>query len=61
MSSVLAELLPFDCLKVNDFPSSAITNEKIFRKLILNMYDYSVVMHVKFHQGVISYRGVNLY
>ena len=27
-------------------------------KLILNMYDHGVVMHVTFHQGVIHYRGV---
>ena len=26
-------------------------------KLILNVYDHGVVMHVKFHQGVISYTG----
>ena len=27
-------------------------------KLILNMYDHDVVMHMKFHQGGISHRGV---
>ena len=27
-------------------------------KLILNIYDHVVVMHVKFHEGVICYRGV---
>ena len=27
-------------------------------KLILNIYDHSVVIHVKFHQCVIRYRGV---
>ena len=27
-------------------------------KLLLNIYDVDVVMHVKFHKGVISYRGV---
>ena len=26
-------------------------------KLILNIYDHSVIMHVKFHQGVIRYRS----
>ena len=29
-------------------------------KLILNIYDHSVVMHVKFHLGVNSCRGVAL-
>ena len=29
-----------------------------FMKLVLNIYDHSVVMHVKFHQDVISYGGV---
>ena len=27
-------------------------------KLILNIFDHDVVMHMAFHQGVISYRGV---
>ena len=27
-------------------------------KLIWNIYEHVVVMHVEFHQGVISYRGV---
>ena len=27
-------------------------------KLKLNLYDDGVVMHMKFHQDVISYRGV---
>ena len=26
-------------------------------KLILNIYDYDVVMHMKFHWGVVSGRG----
>ena len=29
-----------------------------FMKLILNIYDHGVVMHVKFYKGVISYRVV---
>ena len=27
-------------------------------KLILNIFDHGVVMHVKFHQGGISFKGV---
>ena len=28
-----------------------------FKKLILNKYDHGVIMHCKFHQGVIRYIG----
>ena len=31
-----------------------------FMKLILNIYEGSEVMHMKFYQGVISYSGVIL-
>ena len=54
-------LSPFDCTNLNYFfcpqssPGSQLCN---VLKLILNIYDHRVAMHCKFHQGVISYRGV---
>ena len=52
LSSVIEELLPFDCINFND------SNGWNFMKLILSIYDYDVVMHLEFCQAVISYRGV---
>ena len=62
VSSVIEELLPFDYLNFNDFFSilshNYVTKGWNFMKLILNIYEHVVVMHVKVHQGVKSYRGV---
>ena len=57
VSSVKAELLPFDCLNFNDFSilsHSLVTNGLNFMILLLNVYDKCVVIHVKFHHGAIS-------
>ena len=62
VSTAIAELLPFDWLNFNEFfpvlSHSYVTDRWNFMKLILNIYYHDVVMHVKFHEGVISYRGV---
>ena len=62
MSSVTEELMPFDCLIFNDLffvvSHNFVSNRWSFMKLLLNIYDHGEVMLVKFHQGVISYRGV---
>ena len=34
---------------------NSVTNEGNLMKLMQNIYDHSVVMHVKFNQDVISY------
>ena len=39
------------------FSQNLVTNEWNFMKLILDINDPSVAMHVKFHQDVSSYRG----
>ena len=47
---VIEKLLPFNCLHFNYF--SAITLKIIglnFMKLILNLFEHDVVMHLKFH------------
>ena len=56
VSLVIEELLPFDRINFNIF--SVFSKRWNFMKLILNIFDYGVVMHMGFHQGVISYRGV---
>ena len=57
MSSVIKELLPFDCLNFNDFSvlsHNFVSNGRNFMKLIFYIYDHTAVMHLKCHQGVIS-------
>ena len=52
VSSVIEELLPFDCLNFNVFSvfsHNFVTNGWNFMKLILNIYDHGVVMHVVIH------------
>ena len=53
-------------LKLVDYPhiqadkpwyNSYVTNGCNFMKLVLNIYDYELVMHMKFHSVIISYRG----
>ena len=59
MSSVIAELLPYDCQNFNVFSvlsHNLETHEWNFLKLILNIYDHSVVMNVMFHLNVVGYR-----
>ena len=61
VSSVIEEMLPFDCLNFKIFfvlSHNFVSNGWTFMKLILNINDHDMAMHVKFHQGVISYRGV---
>ena len=59
MSSVLAEIFPFDCQNFNIFFSALSHNSVIyglnFMKPILNIYDHSEAMHMKFYLNVISY------
>ena len=54
--------MPFDCLiSIYELfvPShSLVSNEWNFMKLILNIYNYSVVMHINFHQGAVMYREI---
>ena len=55
------DLLLCDCLNFNVFSilnQNFVTNRWNFMKLIVNIYDDSVVMHVTFHQGSINYRVV---
>ena len=47
------------CLNFNDFSvvgHNFVSNGWNLMKLILNIYDYGVVMHVRFHQGVVRYK-----
>ena len=55
--SAIDELLPFHCLNFNfsAVGHNFVSNGWNLMKLILNIYDYGVVMHVRFHQGVICY------
>ena len=59
-SSAIEDLFPFDNQNFNDFFSvvrhNFVSNGWNLKKLILNIYDHSVVMHVTFHRGVIRYR-----
>ena len=60
VSSVMEELLPFDCRNViNCFrPQTIIGNQGIeFHVTLLNIYEHVVAMHVKFYQ-VVSHGGV---
>ena len=47
---------PFVCLSV--LSHNYVTNRWNFMELTLNIYDNNVVMHMKFHRVVISYRGI---
>ena len=50
--------LHFDYLNFNDFSVlclNLVSNGWNLMKLILNIYDHCVDMHVKCHQGVINY------
>ena len=42
----------------SDLSHSNVTNGWSFMKLILSMYDYSVMIHVKFYDDVIRFREV---
>ena len=61
MSSIIEELLPFDCLLFNDFFSvlshNFVSNGLNFMQLILSIHDHGVVvvMHLKFcNRGIIA-------
>ena len=60
-STIIEELLPFDCLHFIFFSVRShelASNRRNFMKLTLSIYDHSVMMHVKFHEDVIWCRGV---
>ena len=54
MSLAIEEVLPFNRINFNDFSvlsDICVSNRWNFMKFIPNIYDHSVVMHMKFHQG----------
>ena len=60
VSSGCQKLSPFYFLNliISVLINNLVTNEWIVLKLIPNIYNYSVVMHVKFHKCVVRNRGV---
>ena len=61
VSSVIEELLPFDCVNFYDFSvlsHNFVNNGCHYMKVILNIYDYSVVMYAKYCQDILCNRGV---